>query len=492
MSPLTIEPPVDGRQMIFAATVIFLASLCIRLVHYRQSLWCDEMSTLLDYIFAPWQTIVAAGPGQYVPNDHVLFTLLAKLCLHLGGASEGLPVSANAATLIRLPSLFSGSLVPVALAWPLRYRTPLLAMLVAVFAAVNPWLIAFSDEARGYALMILLGIVATNLLPDGGRRWAVAYSFVIAAMLYTVPVAGMLLIAHGVVVLILRRSAWFAWFRGAVMGGMIALLLYLPMYRGILFYYQHPLITPDNYADFVNQLPRFAAAGQYMPASIDPLTNIPDPNAGILFWWVPVAILVVGSVLSLGETALKQPMTIMAAATILFLIAAFFMPGAGQVRLVPWCGIWLILASAAIAWRLRVYVGTFAMLATVLIASGWFAYCDFTLLPSQPIREAIRLADADAETRPIVVAFLTAAESVKLYGEQSTRHSLIAAPSPPEFLRAEQAVIKQTGRRPSLIVSYEYLVHNFSPSVWDYIQSNYRVEQRLPGRISPVAIYVPR
>jgi len=104
-----------------------------------------------------------------------------------------------------------------------------------------------------------------------------------------------------------------------------------------------------------------------------------------------------------------------------------------------------------------------AVLAVVLFASSWFAYRDITLLPSQPIREAIVQADATAPPGvPIVVAFLTAEDSARVYHDQAIRHQLIAAAGPSGFLRAEQSVAGV--RRPWVILSYEYMVSDTSPS----------------------------
>jgi hypothetical protein len=168
-------------------------------------------------------------------------------------------------------------------------------------------------------------------------------------------------------------------------------------------------------------------------------------------------------------------------------------PGAGQPRFVPWCAIWLVMGVAAAALEVYRRGGRLAMLFVMVPALAWFTYLDIVLLPSQPIREAIEQADAMAPPgATISVGFLAAEESVTLYGKNARRHRVIATRAPVEFLQAEDAGRQQTGQTPWLIISYEQMVHDTAPLFWEYIQANYELKVRLPGRISPVAIYAPR
>jgi hypothetical protein len=392
-----------------------------------------------------------------------------------------------------LPALIAGALTPLALAWPMRARAPLLAILVALFAALNPWLIAFSDEARGYSLMILLGIIATNLLPTGNRRWPIGYGVAVAAMLYTVQVAVVLVMAHVLVVLLFRREAIGSWIRGIVVAAIVTIVLLLPMRSGISYYYQHPLAVSSSWADFVNQLPRFAFAGEYVPTGIDPLIHTPDFQPGFVDWLVPVASLVIGSVLVRHQRELKPQLAVMATATLLLLFVSIFNAETAQVRFAPWCGIWLMLALASIANWSRVHLGKVAMIAVVIFAGGWFIFRDVVLLPAQPVREALMLADSAAPANSdIVLALLTSSESAKIYGKETIHHHpLIVADDPHAFAQAERAAIEKTGHRPWVVLSFEYMPHDLRPDFWRYFVQHYQLQTRLSGRISPVAVYRP-
>jgi hypothetical protein len=490
------DPRAEARQLKKSWSVVgcVLVALALRLIHYQQSLWCDEQHALLQYICGSWSKILAPGAQQYEPNDHVLFTLLAKLCFSIGGGSSrdlGSPVVAGS---IRLPSLLAGALVPIALAWPMRKRAPRLAVLVALLAAINPWLIAFSDEARGYSLMILLGIIATNLLPDDRRRWPILYSIIMSAAIYTVQLAGMLLIAHGLLVMLLRRHAIGAWVRGVILVVCMTMLLLLPMAQGLSYYYQHPLKMTADVADLANQLPRFAFAGQYVPDGLDPLVDRPDARAGIIYLLIPVVLIAIGSKLAWKNAELKLPLAVMATATLLLFCVSLFNPESAQVRFAPWCAIWLIVSISAIALWLQRHWKTPVAVVAIAVTTGWFVYRDILLLPSQPVREAMMQADAIVPTNtPIMMALLTANDSARIYQNRTIhRHEVIIANGPGDVVNAERTAIERTGHLPWVILSYEYMPHDLSPGFWDYFQSRYELQMRLPGRISAVAIYKPR
>ncbi len=138
-------------RMAFGGVV--LAAAALRLPVISQSLWYDEMYTLLNYILQPWERIVA---GEYSPNNHIFFTLLAKLATPDTGDLAALQSEIGGITvMIRLVSLLAGIALPVALAWGIRKEQPYQAILLAVIAAVHPWAIGLSGWARGYTLMML-------------------------------------------------------------------------------------------------------------------------------------------------------------------------------------------------------------------------------------------------------------------------------------------------------------------------------------------------
>src|SRR5258705_9908239 len=87
------------REMFISAIIVLIAVL-LRAKPLGQSLWYDEMHTLGMYVSAPWSQIVS---GQYSPNNHILFTLLAKIITPEAGDIADITI------LARLPSLIAGS-----------------------------------------------------------------------------------------------------------------------------------------------------------------------------------------------------------------------------------------------------------------------------------------------------------------------------------------------------------------------------------------------
>src|SRR4051794_37823785 len=117
--PQTIAPRSPLVRELLVSTVIIILALLVRMAPLGQSLWYDELHTIGMYISQPWSQIVK---GEYSPNNHILFSLIAKLFL------PDVADVADVTILVRLPSLIAGSLVPIALAWPLRRCCPKLAL----------------------------------------------------------------------------------------------------------------------------------------------------------------------------------------------------------------------------------------------------------------------------------------------------------------------------------------------------------------------------
>lgn len=199
------RPSHWGRDAAIAVGVSVLA-LVVRWPGVGQSLWYDEMYTLLHYVGQPWERIVA---GEYTPNNHVLFSLIAKL---LVPENRGIGEIAAA---MRVPSLVAGALLPVALGWPMRRSHPAMALAVALVAAVHPWSVSLSGWARGYSLLLLLCVVSTGLLPKRKQTMKWGYAVVLAAAMYTQPIALGVVVGHGMAMLVLRRDAFATWLRSA-------------------------------------------------------------------------------------------------------------------------------------------------------------------------------------------------------------------------------------------------------------------------------------
>jgi hypothetical protein len=507
------DAPAGNRRSrtVWFALAIFLLALLVRLPHLRDGLWYDEMYTLLHYVLQAWSRVLAAAPGQYVPNNHVLHTILAKLVYTLGKHEETAGLGPNE-PLLRVPALLAGCLLPIALAWPLRRRAPWAALLVAVVAAVHPWLIAFSDEARGYSLMLLLGVIATNLLPDGTRRWPIRYALALAGAIYTIPIALMLVPAHLIALVAQRQSravsartalfserqktgprrpgspvenALVAWICGIALALLVSTLLYLPMLRGMLTYYRQPYETTITYREFLDELPRFALGGERLPSAA-------------IYWALPMLSVMIGSAIGWPRAALRPLLVTFGVATLLGISLPILAPAATEVRFVPWAGLWFIIAIASLLLAPPQRWARGVAIAGVALLLAWMVVRDAKQLPDQPIREAIVAADQVAPPGVrIVLTYIGAREAAYLYGPRATRHAIDAAHDMPRLLEAEQRAVLETGQRPWLVVFYEELARQRdagpedSRGLWTHLIKQYRLVARLPGRISPVLVCAP-
>lgn len=81
---------------------------------------------------------------------------------------------------------------------------------LAALVAVSPFHVVYAQQAREYSLWALLTLLASAVLLEAQRRanagWYVAYGVIAAAGLYTDPLFGAVMIAHGVYVVLHARD----------------------------------------------------------------------------------------------------------------------------------------------------------------------------------------------------------------------------------------------------------------------------------------------
>jgi hypothetical protein len=488
--PDSIPKPSNhwGRDLAIAATIAVIA-LLVRLPGIFQSLWYDEMVTWLSGISGPWEPIVA---GRYSPNNHVLFSLLARLFVLEGAGVE------EVARAIRMPSLLAGAMLPVALAWPLRRSHPMLALLVALVAAVHPWSVSLSGWARGYSLLLLLCVVSTALLPQRQQAVRWTYAVTLAAAMYTQPIALGVAVGHGAAMLLLRRDIFLTWLRSAAVAGAFTFCLYLPFLGEAGNYFQHNQKASISYLDLVTQAVRHAHAGDHAP--------------GIAALVLPLVVMIGGGVVAWHRVAggpecppttdknvcptnIRAMLLTFAVASVFALLVPLAVPSAGEVRAVLWLiplyclGAGAIIAAALPHPRLR-WAGAAAGVILMIVLS--LRTYDVLQMPGQPIREAIARTRqlAPAGTRVIGV-YMASAEARILYrGIDAIGYSADPDPGlhvPPSIQDAEAA-------SPSVVavVFYESFIQRDQPELWTYLQEHYTLVERLPGRISPAALYVSK
>ncbi len=157
-----------------------LIGVVLRILVARQSLYGDEVATYWDLTTHGLFGLISALHGTHIEITPPLFFIAAWFTRHLG----------HAPLLLRLPSLIAGTLtIPAVYALGRRTVGQLPGLVACALAALSPFMVYYSAEARAYALMMLLTILSTlsmlRALETGERRWWVGYAVCSCAAAYT-------------------------------------------------------------------------------------------------------------------------------------------------------------------------------------------------------------------------------------------------------------------------------------------------------------------
>ncbi|MGA2499747.1 MAG: hypothetical protein ABSH20_18585 [Tepidisphaeraceae bacterium] len=484
MTTLAADKPTDNPRVILGLfAIIAVVGLAIRLALVDQSLWYDEMVTLLQYVLQPWNVTVS---GAYSPNNHVLFSLLAKLCNELTGGSV-------IALAIRLPSVLAGCAAGILLAMPIRREHPRLALVLALLAVSHPWLVSFSGWARGYALLLCLCIAATQLLFSGRWRW---YVLAMTAALYTHPIAILVAVSHGIAILVLRRvppvsppaesgtrknrqqppvrtpaALLLPWLAAIAVTGVLAVGLYAPFFIGARSYFSQPHPASLSYLQFLGQSIRCVQAG--------------DPLSGVAHLVIPLMVMGTGLCFAWSWVKLRPLIVTFGVASLLGALVPLFVAAAGETRSM----LWLIPVYTLSVFGL-VSLNRGRVLVAVILPLGFFAMRahDIRVCPAQPIREIIVDARVIADKRAVVGVYMASAEAQLVYGLDAIAYTL----DPQRDLPALRTVETLSPSKPVLVVFYPEYLRRDQPELARYLGEHYQRVRVLPGRISPAEIWEPK
>lgn len=160
-----------------AVAVLTAAAVAIRLISVR-GLWVDEAITVSQAAM-PFGEMLdeLRATDVHPPLHHAVVWAMVRL---LG----------NAEWVVRLPSVAAGALlVPAAYALGRELYGRRTGLVAALFVTVAPFLVWYSQEARMYALFVLLTTVAfwaqVRAIRHGGRAAWITWVLTTAAMLWT-------------------------------------------------------------------------------------------------------------------------------------------------------------------------------------------------------------------------------------------------------------------------------------------------------------------
>ena len=221
-----MRPRIDLRSRLPLLGVLLLA-LVLRLINIQaRPLWYDEAFALF-YASLPLSGIVA---GTVTPVGGAgaadVHPLLYYFALH--GWME---LAGHSVLAARFFSLALG-MITVALLWRLAdwcfdRRT---GLVVALLAAVNPFHVAYSQEARMYALLGLAALLTAwgllRALQGRARRWWLLYGLAAALTLYAHNLGAVVLLALHLLVLL--RPHWRQRWLELALADLGALALFAP------------------------------------------------------------------------------------------------------------------------------------------------------------------------------------------------------------------------------------------------------------------------
>src|SRR4030088_493434 len=224
----------------------------------------DESITWAFFSARSWGTIVSWYP---FPNNHVLFSLLAKATASLA------PFQPWA---FRLPAFLAGvAIIPLVWAVGRRLTDRRTALIGAALTVGSTPLVLYSVNGRGHTILVALSLVLIlvadrlRMRPTWWPGW-IAFSVIAALGLYTVPVMVYPIgaVSHWIALDALRgrredrrpapRTIVILYIAG-VAALALAYLLYLPIIRtaGVGAITGNKLAQPISWSFFVSLLPKF-------------------------------------------------------------------------------------------------------------------------------------------------------------------------------------------------------------------------------------------
>jgi uncharacterized membrane protein len=209
----------------YLAVVVALGAL-IRFYHIAHaSIWHDEGYTMMLAPMGIIEILARTGRDVHPP----LYYLALHGWLELFGTSELAARSLSAICLL--------AAIPVAYLLVQRLYNDNVARVAALFVAIGPFLVRYSQEARMYGLVALLVLASTyalvRALERNGRRWWIIYAITLAAALYTHYYAVFIILVHWLYVAAQtnrtkRKGLFNPWWWGANVGAAGLFLPWLP------------------------------------------------------------------------------------------------------------------------------------------------------------------------------------------------------------------------------------------------------------------------
>lgn len=267
--------PPAARRAMAVVTALGLVGLLLwsRLAGIGQSFWHDEIHTVVNYASSP----LAAFSEQYVPNNHVLFSVLAGTTATVFGQDE---------TVYRIWAVVPAMLSVVLLSWWCWHRLgTAMALGIAAFLIVSPLHLELSRQARGYGLAFLAMtglVVATVEFARDPRVWPMILLGISGAVgTMTLPVFVLPFIVAVAVLLVATHDRRLIGTTASV--GLVSLAWYLPVL---------PELVASTGQDFGERLDPLEVVTQPVVDLVEPTLALIVPDAPAAVWVVLTYVLV--------------------------------------------------------------------------------------------------------------------------------------------------------------------------------------------------------
>jgi 4-amino-4-deoxy-L-arabinose transferase-like glycosyltransferase len=312
--PQEISHRQDNRSRFFAFFLIIIGlALILRVFHISsQPLWVDEAASWHKVTDPTWLQKRALGE-----NTPPLYYLMLRMWIGVAGQSEAG---------LRSLSALLGTLFVAALMW--FGRTILsseIALWGGLFAALSPIHIYYSQEARAYALLILMlllvyGALWRALEANTTRSW-LFFSVTTLAALYShySAILGLIPTLFLILVWPLHMDGGKRWYHYAV-SSLLSLGLFLPWMLGRTFLTARPVIKEEAWVNEVWKIipPHLAipkslaifglgSEAQFVPIALKQFSHLQFPVAFRIMGLAALMVLGILLVSPWGDRRLRIP-----------------------------------------------------------------------------------------------------------------------------------------------------------------------------------------
>ena len=232
-----------GAALALLALTVLVAAV-LRFVGAGDQLWYDEIVTLVDSVRKPLSVIVTHFPSD---NGHVFYSVLAHTSIGLGGDTP---------FMLRLPAILFGiASIPLIYTMGRRVTTRFEALAGAMLATVAAYHVWFSQNARGYTILLVLTLLSTQLILNGlksrSRKPWLLFATVTALAAYTHVSMVLAVVGQAIAValhLMVNRRFTAQEFKGPVIGfaaaAALTIMLYLPMLGDVAGFFTAQATAP--------------------------------------------------------------------------------------------------------------------------------------------------------------------------------------------------------------------------------------------------------